>query len=135
VLDLLLDRRPFSDTAAILFSKVESGRISGYICATSVTTIHYLSLKARDLKHSKMNIRKLLSLLDVAPVNRSVLEGALESKFQDFEDAVVHESACQSNVDAIITRNIRDFKRSSLPVYSPLELVKMLKAAEDSDSK
>jgi len=130
VLDLLLDHQPFSEPAAILFSRAETGSISGYICATAVTTIHYLSTKAIGLKHSRNNIQKLLSILDIAPVSRSVLEAALESRFRDFEDAVVHEAACQIKAEAIITRNVRDYKHSSIPVYSSVELVKMSRASD-----
>jgi len=134
ILDLLLDREPYSEAAAILFSRAESGKISGYICATSVTTIHYLSTKVVGLKHSRNNILKLLSILEVAPVSRSVLEAALESIFRDFEDAVVHEAACQIEAEAIVTRNVRDYKHSSIPVYSSVELVKMLRASNDTRS-
>ncbi len=42
VLDLLLDRAPFADTATYLFSKVERAEITGFLCATTITTIHYL---------------------------------------------------------------------------------------------
>ncbi len=40
ILDVLLDREPFSDDASFLLSKVEKSEIIGYICATTVTTIH-----------------------------------------------------------------------------------------------
>ena len=45
ILDVLLDRKPFSEHAAYLMSKVESSEVSGFLCATTVTTIHYLLLK------------------------------------------------------------------------------------------
>jgi hypothetical protein len=67
-------------------------------------------------------MRKLLNIFDVAPVNRHVLEGALAADFSDFEDAVIHEAACQVGVDAIVTRNQKDFKKSRLPVYSSEEM-------------
>ncbi len=42
VLDVLIDRKPFSLTASLLFSEVEKGRIEGFLCATTITTIYYL---------------------------------------------------------------------------------------------
>jgi predicted nucleic acid-binding protein len=131
VLDLLLDRLPHSSVTARLFSKVEFGEIFGYLCATTVTTIHYLALKALGSARSRKEMKKLLSLFDVAPVNRVVLEGALGSRFKDFEDAVVHEAAHQVSAHAIVTRNIRDFKRSTIPVYSPGEFEKMIRSHAD----
>lgn len=130
VLDLLLDRQPHSSVAAQLFSRVESEEIFGYLCATTVTTIHYLALKVIGPSRSRREIEKLLSLFEVAPVNRVVLEGALGSKFKDFEDAVIHEAAHQIDANAIVTRNIRDFKRSAIPVCSPIELEKMIRSQQ-----
>jgi predicted nucleic acid-binding protein len=128
ILDLLLDREPFAESAAMLFSLVETGRISGFVCATSVTTIHYLAVKAVGVKRAKDHMKKLLSLLDVAQVNRSVIEAALGSRFPDFEDAVVAESAHQVDANGIVTRNVRDYRRSLVPAYMPAELVAMLRA-------
>ena len=46
VLDVLLDREPFASVAAQLLSLADKGRIQGVLCATTVTTIHYLATKA-----------------------------------------------------------------------------------------
>jgi predicted nucleic acid-binding protein len=128
VLDLLLDRRPFSEDAGILLSKAEQGEISGYLCATAVTTIHCLARKAIGERRARTEVRKLLTFLEPAVVNRAVLEGAFEAKFKDFEDAVSHEAGRQAGAECIVTRNVRDFKRSVIPVYSPSELVRTLEA-------
>jgi hypothetical protein len=62
----------------------------------------------------------------VAVVNEQVLQNALMTGFSDFEDAVLAEAACLANVDAIVTRNVKDFKLARLPVYLPEELAAML---------
>ncbi|CAN5483961.1 hypothetical protein BH23BAC3_BH23BAC3_05720 [soil metagenome] len=59
-------------------------------------------------------------------VNRSVLENALESEIGDYEDAVLHQSAV--NLDVIVTRNQKDFKKSVLPVYNPTEFLTVLQS-------
>lgn len=126
VLDVLMDRVPFSDAAVALFAKVEQGSVVGCLCATTVTTVHYLAAKTIGTKPAQEEIRKLLNLFEVAPVNRSVLESALADNFRDFEDAVVHEAACHAGADAIVTRNQKDFSTSILPVYNSEELAKIL---------
>jgi predicted nucleic acid-binding protein len=126
VLDLLMDRIPFSDSAAGLFSKVEEGTIIGYLCGTTITTVFYLAAKTVGAPKAQEEIKKLLTLFEVAPVNRQVLESALDAQFSDFEDAVIHEAACHVGADAIVTRNKKDFKKSRLPVYSSEEMVKIL---------
>lgn len=126
VLDLLMDRMPFADAAAELFSKVEDGTVIGYLCGTTITTVYYLAAKAVGAPRAQEEIKKLLTLFEVAPVNRHVLESALIADFSDFEDAVIHEAACHVGAEAIVTRNQKDFKKSGLPVYSSEEMAKIL---------
>ncbi len=126
VLDVLLDREPFSTSAALLFSKVEKGELSGYLCATTITTIHYLICKALGARQAKNHVENLLSLFEIAPVNRAILEGALRSRFGDFEDAVIHEASVHVGVEALVTRDSAGFKRATIPVYSLDELLRVL---------
>lgn len=126
VLDVLLDRMPFSDAAVELFSKVEDGTIIGYLCGTTITTVHYLAAKTIGAPQAQTEIKKLLSLFEVAPVNRHVLESALGADFTDFEDAVIHEAACHVGAEAIVTRNQKDFKKSRISVYTSEEMAKIL---------
>ncbi len=134
VLDLLLDREPFSTLAAQLFSRVEGGEVEGSICATTVTTVHYLARKAVGNRQARGEVQKLLDLFEVAPVDRTVLEGALTSKFADFEDAVLHQAALNAGVQGIVTRNIQDFKGAKIPVYSPEELARLLQVRDGAGS-
>lgn len=126
VLDLLMDRMPFADAAAELFSKVEDGSATGYLCGTTITTVYYLMAKAVGTPRAQEEIKKLLTLFEVAPVNRPVLQSALTVGFVDFEDAVIHEAACHAGAEAIVTRNQKDFKKSKIPVYSAEDMVKIL---------
>ena len=131
ILDLLLDREPFAEAAAEIFSEVEKGNITGYMCATTVTTIYYLAAKAAGAIKANKSIHRLFSFLEVAPVNRAVLEGALEGGFDDFEDGVVSEAASRVAATAIITRNRKHYKNSSVPAYLPADILKMLQAATE----
>ncbi len=121
VLDVMLDREPHVTASAEVLSRAEAGDVTGCICATTVTTIHYLATRALGAKRSLAEVRKLLSLFEVAPVNRTVLETALALGFADYEDAVLHEAARQVNAQGIVTRNARHFKKAALPVYTPEE--------------
>ena len=134
ILDLLLDRAPYAAAAAQLFSLIERHALSGCLCATTLTTVHYLATKVVGRKKSLEEIRKLLRLFEVAPVNRAVLEAALGAEgFGDFEDAVLHEAARQSDADALVTRNEKDFKKAALPVYEPGELIGIMIAQQQEE--
>lgn len=128
ILDVLLDRKPFSEHASFLMSKVERSEVTGFLCSTTITTIHYLLSKNLDKDKAITSIKNLMSLFEIAPVNRVVLENALDSKFTDFEDSVLHESARHAGADYIITRNIKDFTPSQLSTYTPTEFLSMLES-------
>ncbi len=134
ILDLLLDREPFSSAAAELFLLVEAAEITGYVCATSVTTIHYLARKVIGDRTAVEEINKLMRLFEIAPVNRAVLDAAISSDFKDFEDAVVYEAALYKEAQGIVTRNFNDFKSSKINVFSPEELLLMLESKSTSES-
>ncbi len=131
ILDVLLDREPFSEPAAQLFSFVERGRLSVFLCATSVTTVYYLASKVEGTAKARRLVGRLLRIFAVAPVNGPVLKAALLGRFGDFEDAVVSEAANHVNADGIVTRNVRDYRRAVRPVYAPDQLLRALQAETD----
>lgn len=128
IIDVFLDRKPFSEHASYLMSKVERSEITGFLCASTVTTIHYLLSKYLDKEKAIESINSLMALFEVASVNRLVIENALQSKFTDFEDAVLHESARHAGAEYIITGNIKDFKKTKIPAFTPTEFLSMLEA-------
>ena len=125
ILDLLLEREKYIDAAEQVISMVEQGVIEGYICATTVTTINYLINKAYSRAKSKDITKQLIRLFEISPVNRLVMEEALDCQFTDFEDAVLHASAVSSGMQIIITRNKKDFKAATIAVYTPLEMLNL----------
>jgi len=130
ILDLLLDRKPFSEHSAVIISEVEKGKITGVLSATTITTIYYLVAKYLSKKEADRSMELIFSLFEIAPVNRTVLETAKRLNFNDFEDAVIYASAIHSKVDSVITRNIKDFKSKEIPVYEPAEFLKILKTCK-----
>ncbi len=128
VLDVLLDRHPFAKAAARVFALVEESRIEGFLCATTVTTVDYLLGQALSPREARAALQRLLDLFEIAPVNRPVLEQALGSDVSDFEDAVIEQSARVVSADAIATRNLKDFKKSSVTAMDPPELLSVVDA-------
>ena len=73
-------------------------------------------------------LKELLRIIDIAEINKEVIIEALNSKFKDFEDALQHFSAkSEKEIKLILTRNIKDYKTSSLPVMTPETFLKTLK--------
>ncbi|MGL4610184.1 MAG: PIN domain-containing protein [Trueperaceae bacterium] len=126
ILDVLLQRQPYDVAATKLMAAAELSQISGYLGATTVTTVFYLYTKASSSRDANKAVDKLLKVFGVAPVNHSALQTALSSNFKDYEDAVLHEAGIKAGVDCVVTRNPKDFSKASLNVYKPDDLVTIL---------
>ena len=130
ILDVLFDREPFSDPASRLLSLVEQREISGMICATTITTIYYLSSKALGKNKARHHMKNLITLFEIAAVNGRVIEEALKTGFSDFEDSVIYHAAHNAGAEALVTRDPKGFKKSKLPVFNPAELLRLLTMIE-----
>ena len=126
LLDALLMRQPHALVARELFTVAERGAFTGLICATSVTTVFYLSAKTVPPSQAALLIERLLQLFQTAPVTGAVLADAIRLEFADFEDAVVCQSAVTSGADGIVTRDPKGFRKSPVPVYEPGDALAML---------
>lgn len=126
-LDVLFSREPHLRFAQRLLEHVNHGDLEGLLCATTLTTIYYLSAKTVGAERARKVVGELLAMFEVASVDQTILKRALDLGFADFEDAVLHEAAHAAGADAIVTRNSRDFARSTLRVYEPAELLATLR--------
>jgi predicted nucleic acid-binding protein len=131
VLDVLLDRQPYVGTSAGVLAAVEAGLISGMLGATTVTTVYYLAQRSIGVRLARRHLRSLLSMCDVAPVDHAVLREALDLGFPDYEDAVLHEAARRARASGIVTRDRTGFGRAELPVWSPDELLAVIKSGRE----
>lgn len=127
LIDLIADRRPFSKFAIQLFSKAEEKKIKLYTSSHTIATTHYLLKKYLDEKDLREILINILDYLNIVAIDLDVLKKGLKSKHKDFEDALQIISAYSiEKIDCIVTRNIKDFKESEIPVLSPDELTKHL---------
>lgn len=130
VLDVLLDRKPFNEAALKLFANIEEGKITGLLGATTITTTFYLTTKVFNQSHAHNLIKDLVLIFEIAPINRIIIEESLENTFNDFEDSISHSAAIHSGAQAIVTRNLSDFQKATIAVYSPDELIKILSSMD-----
>lgn len=98
---------------------------SAYITAKSTTDIYYLTRRCTHSdKEAKDKLNRLLGVLKVADTLSEDIFNALISEAKDFEDAVMMETALRIKADGIVTRNTKDYKNSSVKVYTPKEFIK-----------
>ena len=127
VLDVLLDRKPHVADAARIFRLVEEGRATGLLCAMTPTTLDYLLTQSLGRPDARPILAWLLRLFEIAPVTRTVIEGALRSEMADFEDAVLVQAARQAGADAVVTRNPKDFAKAACPVFDPRQFLAQMR--------
>ena len=127
VLDFLLQREPFVKDTELIFQAIDAGQIVGYVTATTLTDIFYISRKhTRSVEQARQAVLETLTAMVICPVNRAVLESAFNSGLADFEDAVQIFCAVDQELDAILTRDTQGFLSSSVPVLSTQELLQQL---------
>ena len=129
ILDALESRQPFSKDAEELFLAAANNLFTGCITAKASTDIYYLMHRhTHSDKASREVLNKLFSLFEVVDTAGMDCRRAIPSPVLDFEDAVMIETAARTEVDYIVTRNIKDFARSSVPILSPKDFLAALNA-------
>lgn len=132
IIDALQSREPFKENAQTIFLHAANRRFNGFITAKSAADIYYLTHK---YLHSDTESRKVLSNLYMIfePVDTAGIDcrKAIFSNMSDYEDAIMAETACRTGMDCIVTRNIKDYTKSQVLVYQPMEFLKLIKERED----
>ncbi|MFZ1027479.1 MAG: PIN domain-containing protein [Limnoraphis robusta] len=126
ILDQLLEREPFYIESNALFDEIRLKRVIGYVTATTLTDIFYIAKKQKGTRVAQQYIRDLLMTMQICPVNRKILEAAIASNSDDFEDAVQLACAVSEDLDAIVTRNMQGFSDASIDILTAGELLTRL---------
>jgi predicted nucleic acid-binding protein len=127
VIDFFTDRAPFSSSASELFELNEQGVVTLFLSAVSINNIYYIVRKFLGHKKAIEVITLLTEITEVIGTTKKEIVQALKNEFDDFEDSIQFSSALTiENVDAIITRNIKDYRNSTVVVMTPLEFLKMI---------
>jgi predicted nucleic acid-binding protein len=126
VLDLFLERPGFVSQAELLWEAHAQGRIEAQVAPITVISLFYFSRKFKGAVVAHKAVDQLLATVQVCSLNHSVLRDASTLGFQDYEDAVQVAAAMAAGLDAIVTRNVNDYKNSPLPVYSPTDFLARL---------
>ena len=122
-----MQREPFFQDAELLFQAIDAGQLIGYVTATTLTDIFYISRKhTRSVEQARQAVLETLTAMVICPIDRAVLESAFNSGLVDFEDAVQIFGAVAQGLDAILTRDNKGFLSSPIPVLSIQELLQQL---------
>ncbi|MFH0894490.1 MAG: PIN domain-containing protein [Bacteroidota bacterium] len=127
ILDLLAKRHPFYDFAAELFSLADRKKIKLNTSSISIINTSYILSKILSEKDAREILRKFRILVKLLSCDEKIIDLGLNSHFKDFEDSIQYFTATENNIDSIITRNLKDFKSSKIPVMTAEEFLKSYK--------
>lgn len=138
IIDALQHRKPFCQSAEKIFLLAANQKFEGFISAKSSTDIFYVTFRnvhdtarTRNILHRVLQIFELLDTMAIDCKSALFLELTL-----DYEDAIMIETAKRSGMDYIVTRNIKDYSKSTVPVLVPDEFLQKFQESEhESDSK
>jgi len=127
ILDFFFDRKPFSENSAKILSLCEAKVVRGYITAVILSNVYYLLRQTATHEKVIEKLKILITIIEVLIIDKEVIMYALNSKFKDFEDALQNYAAeINSEIDVIVTRNIKDYKNSKIGVITPDDYLALL---------
>jgi predicted nucleic acid-binding protein len=125
IIDYITDRKPFADNAEKLFALIENKKLKGHTSSLCFSNLYYLLRQKLSRSKSISLLKDLAGLLNILKVDEDSILQALDSDIKDFEDAIQYFTASDyKKIDVIVTRNIKDYKHSSLPVMTPDTMLK-----------
>ncbi len=126
IVDVALEREPFFAESDRILTFVEEAQIQGYISASTFSDLYYIIRRDRGRDWTLDFLRQLATFCQVATVDNSVISMALTCNFKDFEDAIQYSNAVINRIDAIVTRNPRDFPVTTPRILTPNQLIQEL---------
>jgi predicted nucleic acid-binding protein len=125
ILDVALARQPFLEASRIVLALMENNIAIGYISSNGIANLYYILRKSGGDANARRFITNLVQYITVLSIDHSDVLNGLKSSIPDFEDALQQYSAYRNQCDCIVTRNIDDYKNSSVIVYSPIEFLNL----------
>ena len=126
IVDIAEARPGFYEKSLAAFERAIARGVELFFPIHGFTTLHYLLAHAKKGEDSKKYIAWLCDQVACAPTDKSTIKAACASSVEDFEDAVVDETALSARCDFIVTRDIRHFALSRVKAISPEEFLKKL---------
>ncbi len=126
LIDVALDKRPHSDLASEVLDRLEHGYRKAFIAWHSVSNFFYMVAPTRGERTARDFILELTRFVEVAETGTEAIRYAAALPMTDFEDAMQVAAADACGARHIVTRNMKDYRRSPIPAISPQEALREL---------
>lgn len=125
VIDFFTDRLPFANPASEIFELNEQKKVKIYLSATSINNIYYIVRRYLGHKEALKVIEELTEMTEIVGTTKKEIIQALRNDFKDFEDSIQYSTAMTiEGVEAILTRNVKDYTKSQIAVFTPENYLK-----------
>lgn len=123
VIDVFCERAPFFADSLLVLEWIENGWVEGVFASHALTTLYYSIRKASGKTKAEEAVEYVLQHFEIRGITRDDWHAALESAFDDFEDAGIAKVAELSGSAVIVTRNTDDFEHSTVPAVTPANFI------------
>ena len=124
IVGFLAERAEFYEAARRLLVFSEFGNYGLWMSSTQITDVHYILSnggRRSELVAARSALQGIRRFVHVCSPGEREVDLALDSNWEDFEDALVYQAAVSIGARVIITRNEKDFSLSSIPALSPTD--------------
>ena len=130
LLDVILLREPHLELSKRVLQCCQS-LVDGYIAVHTFSNMFYILHETENfsIEDCRNTFNKLLYVFDAASLNKSDIIAAVNNEaFDDLEDSMQNEDSISSGIDYIVTRNYKDFEKSTVPAIAPEDFLTLVHA-------
>ena len=127
LIDYIAKRNPYYSDARQIILLCTQKKFFGCIAAHSVMNTFYILRNDLSVQERRDSLKDICYLIPVIGIDTKKIISALDNyDFSDVEDCLQVECAKEFTADYIVTRNIKDFKKSTIPAILPDDFLKLV---------
>jgi predicted nucleic acid-binding protein len=126
----VIDRQPFNHYASKLINLIEKKEIKGFVSALTLTNTHYLLKRELNKKIADEFLNDSLKLFSFLDISKKSLQKSIKERFRDFEDDIHYYTSVENDMEYIITRNKKDFRKEKIGILTAEEFLLEMKNAK-----
>ena len=123
ILDVLQKRQPHYNDSSLIWKLCETEQEEGIVSVLTYANLVYVMRKELSPGQIESVLAALRLIFRFEELNEFDLVHAATLGWDDFEDALQSVTAERIKADCIITRNVRDFRKSRIAAFTPAEFL------------
>ncbi|MEN9523752.1 MAG: hypothetical protein RL065_2129 [Bacteroidota bacterium] len=125
IIDFLAAREPHVDAIDKLMIFANQNKVKLYASSLAFKDVMYIMRKLKSQEKLADDLLQLSKVIELMNVDAAIILESLQSGMKDFEDAVQYHTAISNKkIEAIVTRNHKDYKRSKIAVLTAEQAAK-----------